>query len=118
MAFKIGGVTIKAPTTFDIEKFKLTKSGRIADGSMTFDVIAKKRKFYFKYTFLSSVHLTIIETALDVDSENTLDFFTLTFEEDNIEKTATVYPGAVKKTLARTGSIWYWKDVSFDLIEK
>lgn len=122
MAFKLAGTTIKTPTEFEIEKFKLSKNGRLANGDMTFDVIARKKKFYFRYEVLDSVELQKIEAVVDAEpaalGDGIDDFFTLTYDEDGVEKTATVYPGAIKKKRFRTGSKWYWKDVTFDLIER
>ena len=42
---KINCTTIKTPNKFDYEAYNLTKSGRVASGEMTMDLIAKKRKF-------------------------------------------------------------------------
>ena len=47
IAPKINGTSIKEPTDFDVEKYKLSKSGRVASGKMTMEIIAKKKKFNF-----------------------------------------------------------------------
>lgn len=110
----IDGVQIKKPTDFSIEKYKLTKSGRLASGKMTMDIIAKKHKFAFSYDVLSSTQLDLIASVVDGDKA----FFELVYEENNVVKTATVYAGALKAKKFREGSIWYWKNITFDLIEQ
>lgn len=80
------------------------------------DIVALKKKFYFSYDVISSTELQVIEDIIDDDVADA--FYVLTYEEDGTEKTATVYAGAIDKTLARNGSVTYWRDVSFDLIEQ
>jgi hypothetical protein len=105
---------VKEPHGFNIEKYKLTKSGRLASGRMVIDIIAKKRKFVFSYKSISGPQLDLIAQFVDGD----MSFFELTYEENNVIKTATVYSGALKATQFRKGSICYWTNVSFDLIEQ
>jgi hypothetical protein len=114
-SFKLNGVTIKRPSEFNIERYNVTNLARLADGTMTGDLIAKKRKFAFNYDHIESKDLNVIlETIWDVPEL----FFTLEYVESNTVKTATVYSGAIPSKLHRTGSIWVWTDVSFDLIEQ
>jgi len=114
VAFTINGTTIKNPTEFTIQKFKLTKAGRVASGKMTMDVIAKKRKFSFVYDVLSGRDLETITGILYNDDA----FYTLGYEENGEQKTATVYVGAINAQKYRADGVWYWKDVTFDLIEQ
>lgn len=111
---KIGGVEIKHPTTFSIERFNLTKSGRVASGKMAMEIVAKKRKYYFTYSVLSTSQLAAIRGIVDGNAP----FFLFEYEEDGTPTTATVYAGAIKAEKFREGSVWYWKNVSFDLIEQ
>ena len=111
---KLDGVQIKKPTEFEIERFNLTKSGRVASGKMKIELIAKKRKFYFSYEVISSTDLIPIINIVD----GTKMFFPIEYEENNIIKTATVYAGALKTPKLREGSKWYWRNVTFDLIEQ
>lgn len=113
--YSINGVAIKRPTTFKIERYNVTNLARIADGTMTGDLIAKKRKFSFSYDAISSTDLNVILNAI---WETTELFYTLTYVESNETKTATVYTGAIPSELFRTGDAWVWKGVSFDLIEQ
>jgi len=111
---KLGGVTIKKPTSFRIERYTLTKAGRVASGLMTLEYIAKKRKFVFEYEVISGTELN---TILDIIDTTTM-FFTINYRENNVNKSATVYAGHIPSEQFRTDGVWYWKDVNFDLIEQ
>jgi hypothetical protein len=110
----VNGIVIKEPTDFEIERYNLTKSGRLANGDMTIDLVAKKRKFKFAYEVVSGPQLDKIREAID---SNTM-IFPLVFVENGIEYTAQVYAGAPKYRKFRTDGVWYWKNLTFDLIEK
>lgn len=112
---KLGGATIKQPTSFNLESYVLTKGGRSTDGTMHLDKIAKKRKFLFTYDVLRGDNLTTILNIID----DTNMFFTIEYKDNTgAAKTATVYVGAIKKEQFRTDGLWVWKDVAFDLIEQ
>jgi len=111
---KLNGTAIKNPTSFEVEKYKLTKAGRVASGKMTMDVIAKKRKFSLSYEVLSGKHLKTITDILYSDDA----FFTLEYEENGEMQSVTVYVGAIKAQRFRTDGVWYWKNVEFALIEQ
>lgn len=111
---KFDGNLIKEPSEFGVERYKLTKSGRLASGKMTMDIVAKKRKLLFKYDVLSGPDLDIIAEYVDGD----IAFFPVTYLENGREVTITVYSGAISYKKFRTDGKWYWKDVSFDLIEQ
>lgn len=114
-AYALNGVPIKRPSTFKIEKYKVTNATRLANSNMVADVLSRKRKFYFTYTAISSTEL---DKILDILWENDDYFFTLSYVENGIEKTATVYPGSIPATLHRPEGVWVWKEVSFNLIEQ
>lgn len=111
---KVNDVKIKEPSTFDIERYNVTKSGRTANGSMVMDIIAKKVKLLCSYSVLDSAEWKKIQDQIF----GTNPFFTVEWEEAGVTKTMTAYAGALKYTKYRTGSIWYWSNVSFDLIEQ
>ena len=114
-SYKINNTPIRRPDSFKIERYNITDLQRIASGEMCGDLIAKKRKFYFTYNAITSTELaTILSLIWDVDDI----FYTLSYVENNQTKTATVYVGSIPTDLARTGSKWVWKDVTFNLIEK
>jgi len=111
----LGGSTIKKPNDFQIEKYYLSKAGRTADGLMHLDKIASKRKFLFKYDVIKG---SLMDEILDIIYGDDV-FFTLTYIENDVTKSATVYVGAIKSTQFRTDSgAWYYKDFNFDLIEQ
>lgn len=114
-SYKLNGVPIKRPNAFKIERYNVTTMTRIANGDMTGDLVAKKRKFYLTYEAINS---TDLNTILDAIWEVPGLFFPFTYIENNIEKTATVYAGSIPTPLHHTGDVWVWKDVSFNLIEK
>lgn len=111
---KLNGVEIKTPDQFSISRFNLTKSGRTANGMMTMDLVAKKRKFNIGYTVISGKELNKILDIIDTDEM----FFTIEYQESGVTKTATVYVGEIPTELFRTDGVWYWKNVTFSLIEQ
>ena len=113
-AITLAGSAIKQPKDFRIGSFNLTKAGRVATGDMTLEYIATKRKFYFEYDVLAGDELDIIK---DIITGSTM-FFTLTYKDNGNSESATVYAGALEKEAFRNDGVWYWKSVSFDLIQK
>lgn len=114
MSFKINGTTIRTPTEFHIERYNLTKAGRVANGTMHMDLIAKKRKFLFRYTVISGTDMNTILSLID----GTNMFFTLSYVENGTTKTAVCYAGHIPTERFRTDGVWYWKNMDFDLIER
>lgn len=112
----LGGLDIKQPKPggFGIEKYDLTKSGRVASGKMKIEIIAKKRKFTFNYDVISGAHWDQILSIVDSNTP----FFVLNYTENGVVKSATCYAGAKKAILFRTDGGWYWKNATFDLIEQ
>jgi len=110
----LAGQSIKQPKDFKIDSFNLTKAGRVATGDMTLEYIATKRKFYFEYEVLRGDDL---DTIKDIITGSTM-FFTLTYKDNDVEESATVYAGALTKTQFRTDGKWVWKSPAFDLIEQ
>ena len=114
--FKIAGTNIKNPSTFRIERYNITNMTRIANGSMTGDLIAQKLKFYFTYDAISATDLNNILSL--IWSTSSL-FFVLTYLENGVSKTATVYVGSIPTELHNAKkNEWVWKNVTFNLIEK
>lgn len=113
--YKINGVPFKRPTSFKIERYNVTNLARVATGEMVGDLVAKKRKFYFTYDAITSRE---IQHILDLIWETEDIFYTLSYVENNVVKTATVYVGSIPSELARTGGEWVWKNFTFNLIEQ
>lgn len=118
VVIKINGTPIKQPSDFKIERYNLTKSGRVASGAMTMELVAKKRKFFFTYQVISGKDFQDILNLIDGEEM----FFDFEYEENGVIKTAVCYVGAIPSTKFRVqkGTIndWYWKDVNFDIIEQ
>ena len=110
----LAGQSIKQPKDFRIGSFTLTKAGRTADGKMQLERIAEKRKFFFEYESLRGDDLDVLK---DIITGTTM-FFTLTYKDNDVNESATVYAGAIEKTQFRTDGKWVWKDIAFDLIEQ
>lgn len=113
---RINGVPIKEPLDVGFENYNLTKSGRVAAGDMTMQLVAKKRKLNVAYEVLSAKEMENIFALIDTDEM----FFTVTYIENGIEKTMTAYAGAIKRDKFRAEELggWYWKNVNFALIEQ
>lgn len=118
MPYIVNGVTIKKPTTFKLERYNVTTMERLANASMTGDLVAKKLKFYFTYDAISAVDLDkILEAIWDTDSL----FFDLSYPYQGKQEHAIVYVGSIPADLHRgseTSTDWVWKGVSFNLIEQ
>lgn len=114
---RINSTNIKKPTTFKIERYNVTNLERNAAGLMCGDLIAKKRKFYFTYDAISARDL---DTILNVLWETDDIFYTLTYDENNVQKSVTVYAGSIPSDLHHAGPSeeWVWKNVTFNLIER
>lgn len=114
MIIRLDNIRIKTPTVFDPEIYKITDARRLANGDMAMDYITKKRKFNLSYTVLSGPDLdAIIEILMAPKS-----FYNMEYEWNGKILTAVVYVGAIKANKFRTDGIWYWKNVSFALIER
>lgn len=121
MILKLAGVDIKQPKKegFKMSRYNLTKSGRVANGDMTMELIAKKRKFFFEYDVISGADMEKIMAIID----GTAMFFSITYEENGQVKSAQVYVGEIGQQYFRvadktTPTGWYWKDFTFNLIER
>lgn len=112
--FKVDGVPIKSPYSFRIEKYNITKSGRIASGKMTMDLVAKKRKFILKWDVMADEELQKILAVVDSDKM----FFVFEYQEGNINKSAICYNGDVGQDVGRPGDRWFWKDQELHFIEQ
>jgi hypothetical protein len=110
----LAGDTIKQPTDFTIEKYYLSKAGRVANGTMMIDKIASKRKFLFSYEAIRGDDLDTIMDILEGDDV----FFTLTYKENDVAKSASVYVGGTSQKQFRTDGYWVWTELTFNLIER
>lgn len=115
-SIKLKGVAIKTPSGFKIERYNITKSGRLSNGSMHMELIAKKRKFYLTWAAITASELN---TILNLIWETNSVFFSFEYIENNVRKSATVYAGSIPTDLYRTDPAnWVWKDVQINFIER
>jgi hypothetical protein len=116
--FQLDGSDIKNPTTFKVSRYRITKSNRLADGTMSMEFIAKKRKFFFTY---DGIEDSDMQTILDALWETDEVFYDLDYMENGEWKKATVYAGEIptelKKVQDKNGK-WVWSGFNFNLIEK
>lgn len=122
--FYIDNVKIKDPNEFNVEYYTLTQSTRIANGDMTMDFVANKRKYNFKWNAITSAQLDVIIDLLWTNLPLTHQcFHALTYTDDRGPQSATVYAGAIPHKLHRGDGPrfkqqWVWKDVTLSLIEQ
>ncbi|MDD5098613.1 MAG: hypothetical protein PHD31_02790 [Candidatus Pacebacteria bacterium] len=111
----LNGTTIKNPTEFHIENYKLTReTGRLINGDMTMDYVALKKKFILNYESITGTNL---KTIMDILDTSTM-FFTLTYKDNEGTQTKTVYAGAIPQLQYRTDGVWLYKDVELSRIVK
>lgn len=110
----INGVAIKNPHSMKVASYNLTKSGRTANGKMAMKIIAKKWTVDVGYEVISAAEMDVILSLIDAGKP----FFVVDFLHHGIYKRATMYAGAIDRNMFRTSSGWYWKDVSFAIIEQ
>jgi len=111
---KVNNTTIRNPQDFTIEKYDITKAGRVANGAMTLELVAKKRKFLLRWEVISGTDLAAIHAQIDTN----VMFFTFSYRENGATYTAVCYSGAKHAKQFRPEGVWYWTDVSFDFIEQ
>lgn len=113
---KLNGTVIKTPHQFKIERYNITSAKRLSSGRMQMDLIAKKRKFFCTWEAITAAELN---TILNIIWETNSVMFTLSYVENNVVKSATVYAGALPSTLFRTDDLnWIWTDVQINFIEQ
>lgn len=118
----IDGVNIKPPVQadFKISTYLVTDMKRNAAGLMNGQIIAVKTKLFFKYPAITGAELRKIYAIL----QGAPLFHTVTYTDDGVTYTKSMYVGEMPKVLQRTGpgtgntSTWIWKDVEFNLIER
>lgn len=118
--FRLDGIRIKNPTSFNPEYYTLTKSTRVANGDMVMDYVANKQKFNFTWAAINSRELdTIIEILWRQLPQTKECFHILEYEDDLRHHEVKVYAGAIPHNLHRgDGRLWVWKDVKLSLIER
>ena len=111
---KVNGVAIKNPSTMKVSSYNLTKSGRVASGKMTMEIVARKWKVENSYEVISGADMDKILSLID----NGKPFFTVEFLHNGAYRTAKCYVGDIIRERFRTSMGWYWKNVQFNFIEQ
>jgi len=112
----IDGFLLKTPSTISYGTYRISKSGRLASGLMTMDIIAIKRRIDLVWNSLSGAHLSDIIAMLDAKT-----FYTITFPDSKVAggiATMTAYVGDVNLDLFRSDGSRIWKDVKLPFIEQ
>lgn len=115
MPMLIDGIQINAPQ-LKVSSFLITKSERTADGTMTMDIIAEKRRLDLTWPIIKDTDLQQILSLLKSKT-----FHTVTYPdpEHGENHTITVYRGDVSTEPGhRVEGTRYWRDVSIALIEQ
>lgn len=115
---KINDVQIKHPTELRISTYNLTTPGRLSDGAMAMDFIAKKKKLFLKYAAITGRELKVILDEIDTTNM----FFSVKYYDTyGTLQTKTMYVGEIPVTLhirPSVGDDHVWKNVDFNLIEQ
>jgi hypothetical protein len=83
---------------------------------MTMEIVAQKRKFSFSYAAMAGADMAKLKTLI---FSATVPFFTLEYDDETGTNVAVVYSGSIKATRFRSDHMgWYYKNVTFDLIEQ
>lgn len=115
MPMLLDGVQIKTPH-LEVGSFLISKSERTADGTMTMDIIAEKRRLDLTWPLIKDVDLQQILSLLKSKTFHTVTYPDPEYGED---RTITVYRGDVTTQAGhRVAGTRYWTDVSIALIEQ
>ena len=115
MPMLLDGVQIKTPH-LEVGSFLLSKSERTADGTMTMDIIAEKRRLDLSWPVIEDTELQLIMSLLKSKT-----FHTVTYPDPEYGENHTIiaYRGDVSTEPGhRVEGTRYWRDVSISLIEQ
>lgn len=113
---RINGHIIKTPTELKVGVFRISKAERLANGDMSLDIIAVKRRLDCTWAVISAIELQQIMDILDSGTFYTVEYI----DPKNGEAgTITAYVGDINQSAwYRKDGIRFWKDVSLALIER
>lgn len=111
MVLKIGDIMLPSPTDFSVsyEIIWSSNTGRVANGTMVGDIVARKRTLSVKWSVLTSAEFEIIKNALSNA------FFVVTFTDNGESKTMNAYSGPLNKDMVNEDC---YKNTSVKLIEQ
>lgn len=81
---------------------------------MRMDLIAKKRKLMLEYEIISASDMNTILRLIDTNQM----FFNVEYEVPEGKGSMICYVGEIPSDYFRRRSGWYWRNVSFSLIEQ
>jgi hypothetical protein len=113
---RINGQVIKTPTELKVGVFRISKSNRLANGDMSMDIIAVKRRLDCNWTIISASELQQIMNILDSST-----FYAVEYVDPKNDEAGTIiaYVGDINQAVwFKRDGVRYWKDVSLSLIEK
>lgn len=112
---------MKNPTSFKVERYKVSTLSRIANADMVGDMVARKYKFYFTYAAITAYDYEEMLKAI-WDINGMFFYLHVPMGESLEDKTVfRIYAGAIPATLHygnHNPKTWIWKDVSFSLIQQ
>lgn len=112
LVLKVNGTVIPSPTSFQPAHYKITKSTRLSNGSMSMELIAKKKKFVLKYDVITAAELNSILNLADTNFM----FFAFEHNDRGFVETHVCYCGDIPYELIAAGK--YFKNFQIDFIEQ
>lgn len=114
--FKLDNQIIKTPQVFKVERYKITKSNRLANADMSMEYINKKLKFFLTWNVIEARQLDALLAILWNDNKV---FWKFDYLHNGQQKSCTVYVGMIPAELHLADKDgWVWKDVEIHLIER
>lgn len=115
MPMLIDGIQIKTPQ-LEVGTFLISKAERTADGTMTMDIIAEKRRLDLRWPLIKDTELQQILSLLKSRT-----FHEVTYPDPEYGENHTIiaYRGDGRSVPGkRVEGTRYWQDVSISLIEQ
>ena len=113
---RAGDIVLPAPVSITVndELIWTSDTGRTMDGTMVGEIVAEKKTVSIKWGVLQESELALIKTGIIAG------FFPVTFRDDGISMTITMYRGTLSKEQIGwlgDGIFWY-RNATVDLIER
>lgn len=113
---RAGDIVLPAPVSLSIndELIWTSETGRLMDGTMAGEVVAEKKTVSIKWGVLQESDIVLIKSGIISG------FFPITFHDDGVDMTLTMYRGTLtKEQIGRLGDgIFWYRSASVDLIER
>ena len=113
---KVGNIVLPSPVSLSIsdEIIWSSNTGRVASGTMVGDWIAEKKNLSVNWGVLTESEYLIIKNNL------TAGFFPLTFHDDGLDITISMYRGTLTKDIIGVldDGIFYYRSASCSIIQQ